>query len=123
MEKQDKGVKMKLKRRVEILPGLKVDMELFIERDSLMMLKIDPQIIQGSNTVEYILNFEKEFAEEFRKTVIAGAIDWNLYNVQKTKKRLEQEIANYEKCLANIIETVQTKIEITRNILKILEQK
>ena len=114
---------MKLKRRVEILPGLKVDMELFIERDSLMMLKIDPQIIQGSNTVEYILNFEKEFAEEFRKTVIAGAIDWNLYNVQKTKKRLEQEIADDEKCLATMIETVQTKIEITRKTLKILEQK
>ena len=114
---------MELKREIEILPGLKVDMRLSIERNSLMMLKIDPQIIQGSNTVEYILNFEKEFAEEFHKNVITGAIDWNCYNVQKTKKRLEQEIANDEKCLATMIETVQTKIEITRNTLKILEQK
>lgn len=112
------------KRRIEILPGLKVDIEFCcIGIGTEIELKIHPQIDQGIKTVEYILNFETEFAKEFHKAVISGAIDWKCYNMQKTKKGLQQEIASDKKCLEIMLEVIRNKIEITKNTLKILEEK
>ena len=65
--RKEKETKMKLKRTIGILPGLKVDMELSVERDSLTMLKMDPQ-----NMIKELIEWDKKNLQ-----VIEDAIEKN----------------------------------------------